>query len=236
MVEPVSFDLPSLEKKIRQSSWWLKASRTIDSHHSNQSGVMLTHHLEAVYENVEAVFNEPETGFYGHLFGLLKKIKLNKELMRKELKIVALLHDIGKTAADNSEVIPHPLTGKPAHLRHGIVGQMATMEIIGADLTPYPQQQNTIYRTVELHDISYGMYRDFLRTGEEPSPDKLQYISRKIHLIPGAGFMYLLLFKLADTHGHADVADVIWFYRQVKEKYFNPLRIDLPVPDEKDIR
>ncbi|MBI1781470.1 MAG: hypothetical protein HYR66_08880 [Sphingobacteriales bacterium] len=236
IVEPISFDLALLEDKIRHSNWWKKASRMVDSHHDNESSVMLTHHLEAVYQNVQEVFDHPEEGFYGAMFHLIKKLKLSKALMRKELMVVALLHDIGKIAEDKSEVIPHPLTGKAAHLRHGIVGQMATMEIIGADLTPFPQQQNTIYRTVELHDISYGMYRTYLETGEEPDAEKLKYISRKVHLTPGAGFLYLLLFKLADTHGHADTADVIWFYNQVKEKYFSPLKIDLPIPSENDIR
>jgi hypothetical protein len=235
-MDPVSFNSHLLENRIRQSDWWAKAACTVDSHYSNTSGIMLTHHLEAVYNNVEDIFNQPETGFYGRIFALLKDLKLNKNLVKKELKIVSLLHDIGKTAEDKSQIIPHPLTGKPAHLRHGIAGLMATMEIIGEAMTPFPQQQNSIYRTVELHDISYGLFREFNETGILPSTERLQYISNKIHLLPGAGFMYLLIFKLADIHGHANIADVIWFYNIVKENYFGPLQIHLPVPEEKDIR
>ena len=162
-MQPLSFNCSHLENKIRQSNWWAKAAATIDSHYSNTSGVMLTHHLEAVYENVSLIFNQPEEGFIGELFTLLRSLKLHKKQVLQELKIAALLHDIGKTEQDKSQIIPHPITGKAAHLRHGIVGLMAAMEIIGEDLIPFPQQQTSIYRTVELHDVSYGLYREFLQ-------------------------------------------------------------------------
>jgi len=47
--------------------------------------------------------------------------------------------------------------------------------------------------------------------------------------------MYLLLFKLADIHGHHNVHDVIWFYETVQWQYFQPLGLALPIPTEKDI-
>lgn len=230
------FNPQLLETSIKRSHWWETAANTIDSHHSNTSGIMLTHHLEAVYNNVEEIFNQPQTGFYGALFSLLQQLQLNKQQVQHELKIIALLHDIGKIAEDKSQVIPHPLTGKPAHLRHGIVGLMAAMEIIGTELIPFPQQQMCIYRTVELHDISYGLFREYTINGSIPQKERLQYISNKIHAQAGAGLLYLLIFKLADIHGHADIGDVIWFYNVVKENYFTALKIDLPVPQEKDIR
>lgn len=235
-MQPLSFNCKHLEHKIRQSHWWSKAAATIDSHYSNTSGVMLTHHLEAVYENVELIFKQPETGFIGELFELLRCLKLHKEQVLQELKIVALLHDIGKTEQDKSQVIPHPITGKSAHLRHGIVGLMAAMEIIGEDLIPFPQQQTSIYRSVELHDVSYGLYREFLQKGSMPTTEQLIKINHKIHPASGAGLLYLLIFKLADIHGHANVGDVIWFYNIAQHRYFNSLNIQLPIPTEKDIR
>ncbi len=191
------FNITVLEEKIRLSNWWSMAGSMPDSHYHKNSGIMLTDHLEAVYDNVEDIFSRPETGFYGRLFDLLRNMKMNKARVKDELKIVSLLHDIGKTKEDKTQVIPHPLTGKPAHLRHGIVGLMATMEIIGADLIPFPQQQKNIYRTVELHDISYGLFREFNVTGNIPQKDKLHYIGNKIHEIPSIGLLYLLIFKLA---------------------------------------
>jgi hypothetical protein len=235
-MNPASFNCLLLENKIRQSNWWTKAAATIDSHYSNTSGVMLTHHLETVYDNVGLIFNQPEEGFTGELFTLIRSLKLHKEQVLQELKIIALLHDIGKTEQDKSQIIPHPLTGKAAHLRHGIVGLMAAMEIIGEDLIPFPQQQISIYRTVEMHDVSYGLYREFKLTGNIPSTEQLIKINHKIHPTQGAGLMYLLLFKLADIHGHANLGDVVWFFNIAQEYYYSTLNIQLPIPTEKDIR
>ena len=109
------FNLQSIENKIKQSRWWQKAAVTVDSHHCNTSGIMLTHHLQQVYDNIDAIFCQPEIGFYGRLFNLLRQLSIDKTALEKELKIVALLHDIGKTEEDKSIIISHPLTGKPAH-------------------------------------------------------------------------------------------------------------------------
>ncbi len=219
-----------------QSDWWATASHMLDSHHSNTSGIMLTDHLSAVYDNIEAIFNQPASGFYGKIFALLAQLQLGKEEVKEELKIVALLHDIGKPQEDKTLVIPHPLTGKPAHKRHGLVGLMAAIEIIGTDLAHLPERRNRIYRTVELHDMSYGLFREFNITGDIPPNERWDYINNKIHTITGGGLLYLLIFKLADIHGHANIGDVTWFYRTVKEHYFNQLHLDLPIPTEKDIR
>lgn len=232
----ISINFNLLEQNIKASNWWAKASHTIDSHYTNTSNVMLTHHLEAVHSNLIEIFKQPETGFIGKLFTLAKHLNLHKEQLLNELKIVALLHDLGKTEEDKSQIIPHPITGKPAHLRHGLVSLMASMEIIGATIIAFPQQQNSIYRAVELHDMSYGLYRDFLQKNSLPSTERLQKINDKIHPKEGAGLMYLLLFKLADIHGHANLGDVIWFYNIANEIYFQKLGLELPIPNEKDIR
>lgn len=230
------FDAILLETKIKSSNWWKMAMKTVDSHHTNENGVMLSHHLEAVYENIEVIFSIKENDFYQALFALLYNLNLNKETVKDHLKIVALLHDIGKIAEDKSMVIPHPLTGKPAHKRHGLVGLMAAREIIGNDLNQSEQDKLIIYRTVELHDISFGLFRQYHTTGDIPKSDQLAYIAQKIHPIPGAGILYLLLFKLADIHGHKNIEDVIWFYKIAAANYFKEFNIELPIPTESDIR
>ncbi len=230
------FDPQGLELKIRQSGWWINAAKTADNHYSYDSGIMLTDHLLAVYNNIEVIFNKPATGFYGNLFAMLPKLQLNISEVRAELKIAALLHDIGKPLEDKSLVIPHPLTGKPAHKRHGIVGLMAAIEIFGKDLAELPEIRNRIYRTVELHDMSYGLFREYMATGDIPPNERWNYINNKIHTLTGGGLLYLLIFKLADIHGHANIGDVTWFYKTVKENYFDQIQLDLPIPDEADIR
>ena len=229
-------DLHFLEIKIKNSLWWKNAADTIDSHYSNSSDVMLSHHLMAVHNNIEAIFNKPAVGFYGKMFGLIPLLKLNAEEVKEELKIAALLHDIGKPGEDKELVIPHPLTGKPAHKRHGLVSLMAAIEIIGTDLDQVPEKRNRIYRTVELHDMSWGLFKEYLDTGSLPEKERWNYINNKIHNLTGGGLLYLLLFKLADVHGHAKIHDVTWFYNTVKEHYFDLLNIELPIPTEADIR
>ncbi|MEO6548603.1 MAG: hypothetical protein ABIN94_11410 [Ferruginibacter sp.] len=230
------FNPGQIEEKIRQSAWWQQAASTIDCHHSNTSGIMLTDHLQNVYQNVEVIFSKPETGFYGALFALVRQLNLNKNDLNDELKVIALLHDIGKTDEDKTVIIPHPLTGKPAHKRHGIVSLVAAMEILATDFTAMPEKINCIYRTIELHDISYGLYREYCTSAVIPPYSRWAKINNKIHISAAAGLIYLLIFKLADIHGHAIITDVLWFYQTVKTSYFDVLGIELPIPAESDIR
>lgn len=230
------FNSQHLEAKIKDSHWWVTASNTKDNHFSPASGIMISDHLLAVYNNIETIFNKPSTGFYGDLFALLPSLQLNINEIKEELKITALLHDIGKPNEDRSLVIPHPLTGKPAHKRHGLVGLMAAMEIMGDELADMPEKRNRIYRTIELHDMSYGLFREFINTGDIPQIERWNYINNKIHTLKGCGLLYLLIFKLADIDGHAKITDVTWFYNTVKDHYFDHLQINLPMPTEADIR
>lgn len=197
---------------------------------------MLSDHLLAVHQNVQEIFQRPDEGFFHEMFALLPRLGLRKTEVYEELSISALLHDLGKTKEDKSLVIPHPLTGKPAHMRHGVVSLMATMEIIGNDLLNWPERRNRIYRLVELHDMSYGLFREYRNTGNQPGVDKWDYINNKIHTLTGGGLYYLLLFKLADTHGHQSLADVTWFYASVKDEYFDQLHLPLPLPGMQDLR
>jgi len=228
-------NLPATEELIRQSDWWRQASVTPDRHEQCTGDVMLTDHLEAVFRNVQYVFSRPPEGFYGQLFSLMRVLEIRQEQMESELRVVALLHDVGKTTEDKTLVIDHPITGKPAHKRHGLVGLMAAMEILGPLLDEQPECRDRIYRTIELHDISYGLFREYRSARVVPGFERWAYINDKIFPKPGSGLLYLLVFKLADTHGHADVQDVEWFYRNVKDHYFDQLGLHLPVPAPEDI-
>ena len=229
-------NLPETEHLIRQSSWWRKAALTPDRHEHCSSGVMLTDHLEAVVRNVQEVFRMPPEGFYGQLFILMGELGITRQQLEDELRVVALLHDVGKTEEDKSRVIDHPLTGKPAHKRHGLVGLLAAIEILGEVLGDDPGCRDRIYRTIELHDISYGLFREYRAARVVPGFERWSYINDKIFPRAGAGLLYLLVFKLADTHGHADVQDVEWFYRNVKQHYFDAIGLELPLPAPQDIR
>jgi hypothetical protein len=235
-INTAMFNLAQIEQLIKQSHWWKTAAVTVDNHYSNNSGIMLTDHLQQVYKNVDTIFKQPENGFYGALFNLLKQLNVDKEELKNELKVVALLHDIGKPVEDKKMVMPHPLTGKPAHKRHGLAGLMAAMEILAPSLDEIPEKRDRIYRTIELHDMSYGLFREYQATLVIPPHDRWTYINHKIHILPAAGIIYLLIFKLADVHGHENISDVIWFYHAVKSNYFNQLLINLPIPTEADIR
>jgi len=224
-----------LEEKIKQSAWWQKANVTVDSHYDNTSGIMLSHHLLAVHYNVAIVFQHQNNTFYNRLFELLNYFGLTKETAEAELKLIALLHDLGKLEEDKSIIIPHPITGKPAHKRHGLVSMMMATSILEKDLNDDEAARTRILRTVELHDMSYGLFREFKQTGQLPLAERWKRINDKINPTPGAGILYLLLFKLADTHGHLNIEDVVWFYHTVKEAYYQDLHIDLPLPTEEDV-
>jgi hypothetical protein len=84
--------------------------------------------------------------------------------------------------------------------------------------------------------MSYGLFREHQSTRIVPPYSRWTSINNKIHAQPAAGLLYLLIFKLADIHGHANISDVLWFYNAAKETYFKRLGIDLPIPEESDIR
>jgi hypothetical protein len=232
----MTFSLATMATKIQSSHWWKRAAISVDSHYSNESGVMLSDHLLAVQQNIAELFRNRNEPFHQQLFALLPKLGINKSVMGEELQIVALLHDIGKPTEDKQLIIPHPITGKPAHKRHGLVGLMAAMEILGEALHSLPEKRMRIYRTIELHDMSYGLFREYSQSGELPADDKWDYINNKVFPVSGVGLYYLLLFKLADVHGHGNLSDVIWFFETVGRDYFQERQLVLPVPTERDIR
>jgi hypothetical protein len=222
--------------KIMHSSWWLRATQCVDSHYSNIDGVMLSDHLLAVTENIDKIFNYHYTPFLTKLFAALPALNIDPGQLCAELKVVSMLHDIGKVEYDKSKLILHPIHGHYTIKRHSIVSLYAALDILeGEDLLSDPIKKR-IYSVIEEHDVSYGLFCEWIRTGKLPGYDRWKELNNKIDESLGVGLMYLLFFKLADTHGHWNITDVIWFYKQVNGNYFNRLGIDLPIPTENDIR
>lgn len=222
--------------KIRRSVWWRRASTCVDPHYSNTSGVMLVDHLTAVANNVERIFTARHYSFLTRLFIVVEAMNLSKEKLREELKIVAMLHDIGKTEDDKSVTMPHPLSGHLTTKRHSIVGLFAAKDIFHhCDLLSEEEKQ-TIYAVIEHHDVSFGLFRESRQLKKKPTFECWQQLNDTISEQEGAGLIYLLLFKLADIHGHCNIEDVIWFFEMTGRTYFRRLGITLPVPLESDIR
>jgi hypothetical protein len=228
--------LEKIKPVIFASNWWTKAAICPDRHYDPSSGIMLTDHLLAVYAYLDQIFQFDKHIFLQKIFHLLAYLGLEKEQVYYELGVVALLHDIGKTEDDKSQYVEHPLTNHIVINRHSVVGVKAAIDI----LQPYEvlnnEQRQRIYWIIEQHDISYGLFREFKKYGTVPSFTTWDIINNNINAKPGAGLIYLLIFKLADIHGHANIEDVIWFYNTVNEHYFHHYNIDLPIPQEKDIR
>ena len=225
-----------LVDKIRQTDWWTKATNYKDRHYDASSGVMLSDHLNSVLTSIDKIFNDTESPFISDLFSLLDILNLNKEKVKQELHIVALLHDIGKTEDDKTQKIEHPLKKELVSKRHPVIGVHAAIEILGSDTTLSDTDKTKIYNLIDEHDTPYGLYRQFEKTAIIPEFKSWKKLNNKIDDKDGVGLLYLLIFKLADIDGHESVEDVIWFYRAAKEKYFNQLGLQLPIPNESDVR
>lgn len=197
---------------------------------------MLVDHLTAVTENVDAFFDRPFFGFHAEMLTALDSMNIDRDSIQKELKIISLLHDIGKVEDDKMLYIIHPLDHELVLKRHTVVSVYAAMEILGPDTYLAEEERNRIYWAIEQHDISYGLYKQFLSTGFSPGFETWKTLNDKINAADGVGLMYLLIFKLADIHGHANIGDVIWFYKTVRKNYFAPLGLYLPIPVEDDMR
>jgi hypothetical protein len=222
-------------EKIRQSDWWTKATAYHDRHYEVSDGIMLSDHLNAVAQCIEKIFDS-NTPFHSSLLAVVDKFGLDRQQVKHELEIVALLHDIGKTEDDKKLQVEHPLKKVMVPKRHPIVGMLAAIELLNDDPLLTETGKLRIYHLVEEHDSPYAFYRQFETTGTIPKFKSWKKLNDKIDEREGVGLLYLLIFKLADIDGHEKVEDVMWFFRKAKKNYYNELDIELPVPEEGDIR
>ena len=225
-----------LLEKIRQTNWWAKTTSYNDRHYETSSGIMLSDHLNSVFTSIDKIFNDTESQFISDLFLLFDLLGLEKESVRQELHIVSLLHDIGKTEDDKTQKIIHPLKKELVAKRHPVIGVQAAIDILSLEPTLSDIQKARIYYLIDEHDTPYGLYRQFEKTGVVPEFKSWNKLNNKIDGKNGVGLLYLLIFKLADIDGHESIDDVIWFFIAAKDKYFDQIGLQLPIPNEGDLR
>jgi len=155
-------------EKIRQSDWWIKASNYKDRHYDETSGVMLSDHLDSVLNSIDKIFDKKENLFNCQLLLLLDVFSINREMVKRDLQIVALLHDIGKPEDDKSVKVEHPLKKEMVSKRHPVVGVQAAMNILSSDDSLNEADKNKVYTLIDEHDTPYGLYRQFEKTAVVP--------------------------------------------------------------------
>ena len=86
----------------------------------------------------------------------------------KKNKLVSLLHDIGKVEDDKMLYTIHPLDHELVLKRHTVVNCSRRHRILGTDKALSSDEKTRIYWAIWQHDISYGLYKQFLSTGYSP--------------------------------------------------------------------
>jgi hypothetical protein len=219
---------------IRHSEWWRRAQQTPDRHYEPTSGVSLAGHLEAVLRNLRSLlFPAAEQDYASALSQVLIGYGFDLTEVWEVLAPVALLHDIGKLDEDKELDIRHPLTGKTVEKRHPIAGVCAALAVLPEGL----MFRARILALIEDHDTPYSWYTQYLRTGQVPGRKAWARLDRGIDpQEDGTGIILLSLFKIADTDGHEDMADVPWFIEQANTHYLREKGKWLPVPDVEDVK
>ncbi len=217
-----------LEKTIRASSWWAAAERTADRHHPSGAGVTVADHLVAVHGMVELLMDSAAIvdPYVAELRCRLGSMGV-PATAAADLKLVALLHDIGKPRENKNETAVHPLTGKQVARRHPMVGAGAALELIPET----HDRRSLVAALVSKHGTGWSWYRQWRSTGQIPSSKAWKRLDRGLSAGGvGLGVVHLVLFKLADVDGHADLQDVLWFVHQANAALLDDLDLSLPVP------
>ena len=224
---------------IRKSQWWKTAAETHDRHYPEHVDISIADHCESVYRSLSVLLNTYESNnaeafrYSAKLGRALEANSLSKEWIRTILAPVALLHDIGKPLEDKKKELTHPLTGKIKAKRHPLLGVQAALEILPKNLG----SRDTIVALIEEHDTPFSWYRQFQATNQMPGCKAYGKLDRKIlGERKGCGIFLLSLFKMADTDGHENIQDVIWFIKQANELFLSGINIHIPLPTEEDLR
>ena len=219
-----------LEQTILTSSWWATAERTTDRHHPSEAGVTVADHLLAVHRLVELLLEYAEAAD-PYVLELRRRLGAMEmpATVAADLRLVALLHDVGKPQEDKGQTFRHPLTGKRVPRRHPAVGAGAALELIPE---PYPRKA-LIAALVSKHGTGWSWYRQWASNGQLPSSKAWRRLDRALPAgREGLGVVHLVLFKLADIDGHVDLQDVPWFVRRANQALLDGLGLSLPVPGQ----
>ncbi len=203
------------------------AERTADRHALAKAGATVADHLLAVRRMVELLLSaEAVDPYVSELRRRLDRAGVPATLAA-DLRVVALLHDVGKPRENKQETFLHPLTGKRVPRRHPAVGAGAALELIPETHA----RKALIAALVAKHGTGWSWYRQWASSGQLPSPKAWRRLDRALPADrEGLGVLHLVVFKLADVDGHANLEDVPWFVRQANEGLLDDLGLSLPVP------
>jgi hypothetical protein len=226
-------------EKIYLSSWWEKAKTYPDRHFPKESGLMLSDHLVSVLKNSERIFkSEPDNDFYEMLYVYLLDTGFDLTRSNEILKVVSLLHDIGKPQDNKDEEIEHPIKKALVKKRHPVLGVCSAIEILHEQSDFTETEKQVIYNLIDEHDTPFSWFKQFEKTKVIPEFKSWKKLNNKIaaERTDNFGIIMLALFKLADIDGHDSIADLIWFFEQLNEKYLNQLGKPMPIPAENHMR
>ncbi|MBE0538523.1 MAG: HD domain-containing protein [Ignavibacterium sp.] len=225
-------------EKIYLSSWWERAKTYPDRHFPKESGLMLSDNLLSVLKNSERIFkSEPDNDFYEVLYVYLLDTGFDLYRSKEILKVVALLHDIGKPEDDKEKEIEHPIKKTLVKKRHPVLGVCSAIEILDGQSDFTDNEKQVIFNLIDEHDTPFSWFRQFEKSKAIPEFKSWKKLDNKIagDRNDSFGINMLALFKIADIDGHESIADLIWFFVQLNEKYLNQLGKPIPLPIEKDL-
>jgi len=226
-------------EKIYLSSWWEKAKTYPDRHFPKESGLMLSDHLISVLKNSERIFkSEPDNDFYELLYVYLLDTGFDLYRSKEILKIVSLLHDIGKPQDDKEKEIEHPIKKTIVKKRHSVLGVCSAIEIFDGQTDFTDNEKQIVFNLIDEHDTPFSWFRQFEKNNIIPEFKSWKKLDNKINIdgVNNFGIIMLALFKLADIDGHENLDDLFWFYEQLNSKYLNILGKPIPRPTEKDLK
>lgn len=225
-------------EKIYLSDWWKRAKLYPDRHFPIESGLMLSNHLVSVMNNSARIFNpEPENDFYEKLYVYLLDTGFDLSRCKEILIIVSLLHVIGKPQDNKEEEVEHPIKKVLVRKRHPVLGVCSAIEIL-KEQSDYTEEEKTIiYNLIDEHDTPFSWFKQFEKTQIIPEFKSWKKLDNKIAPLrnDNLGIILLALFKLADIDGHENLADMLWFFERLNEKYLNQLGKPMPIPAENDM-
>lgn len=122
----------------------------------------------------------------------------------------SLFHDIGKPRETDRE--------------HPNIGHQAVLEVLPSI---WPDRE-AIAQLVKYHDTPWSWWR----SNSVPRKNAWRKLGAKvIPDNPAFGLVLVAIHSMADTHGHEDAHDTIWFIEEANYKILKEAGMELPVPE-----